>query len=229
MTTYECGCVNTIDLDSGVLHCVQKCAGHIEELANQKQDCLEYYESLGCLKNGVPQNRKYIGELVETLKDLSALSFVSLGANKYMTEIGCGLGMYVPFFLSCNWNYDAVEISEFAANWVSNAFDVSVEAMPLADFWFGTNYSDLVFAAHIFEHLHDMPTQMQKTYDHLADGGRLILIVPDDTDPINPDHWWFFNVKTLHALLEKIGFKNIRSTTRKIIDRENFIYCVAEK
>jgi SAM-dependent methyltransferase len=148
-----------------------------------------------------------------------------------MLEIGCGLGSYVPFFLRNGWNYEAVESSKFAAYWTRNTFDVDVHEKTFEKFHEEpfVPFYHLIFAAHVLEHMESAPLALVWINELLKPDGQLMLIVPDDSDPTNPGHQWFFTEPTLRALLEQKGFKNIRTAIRKRVERENFIYCVAEK
>ena len=221
---YSCGCINEVDAESGVLHCVQKCEFHVK-FKNEQSEGYEYYLSLGCIKDGIPQNKHYIAEF----KD----AFGAIGGKpdhcyNFVLEIGCGVGMYVPMFLECGWHYTGIETSQFAADFTNNNHDVEVWVQPFEMLHAQEEFHGIL-AAHVVEHMKKAPAMLKKMYDFLTLGGMLWIIVPDDTDQTNPDHWWFFTQKTLHALLEKIGYRNVRSTMRKIVEHENFIYCVAEK
>jgi SAM-dependent methyltransferase len=227
---HPCGCINEVDEESGVTHCVKKCDEHITWALTHSNDRLEHYAEMGCLSNGIPQNKR----LIEELK----IAFTSIGEYfdfpkllPRILEIGCGLGMYVPFFLARGWIYTAIEPAKVAAYWTENTFNVRVINKRFED-WSDVEslYAyDAVLGAHVFEHFEDTRRELLMAWGALKNGGKLYIIVPDDTDQTNPDHWWFFTQDTLRALLEKIGFGNIRMTQRKVVEREDFIYCVAEK
>lgn len=225
---HPCGCINEIDGESGVMYCVEKCAYHATWAITHPNDCMEHYAEMGCLVNGIPQNKKLMEEFW--------LGFSSLvsdfdGNRKTILEIGCGTGMYVPFFLRQGWNYIGVEPAKFAAYWTENTFDVKVYNK---DFWNWYDHEDqsydAILGAHVFEHIKwDIFAVMGAVHFKLKPSGKLFVLVPDDSDPVNPDHWWFFTPDTLKALLEKTGFVNVRMNVKQVVEREKFIYCVAEK
>ena len=70
---------------------------------------------------------------------------------------------------------------------------------------------------------------IRKMAAYLDHGGELWIIVPDDSDPVNPDHLWFFTEATLRSTIEAAGLEVVRMAKRKYIERENFIYCRARK
>jgi hypothetical protein len=53
--------------------------------------------------------------------------------------------------------------------------------------------------------------------------------VPDDSDPVNPDHLWHFDERTLRGCVEAAGLVVERLVVRKYIERENFLYVRARK
>ena len=63
----------------------------------------------------------------------------------------------------------------------------------------------------------------------LVPGGYLWLLVPDDTDSVNPDHAWFFDQTTLRTAVERTGLVVDRIVSRKIVEREKFLYLRARK
>jgi cyclopropane fatty-acyl-phospholipid synthase-like methyltransferase len=187
---------------------------------------MEHYATMGCIHNGFPQNSRYIRELVEPLYELDQTAFVHNGSGR-MLEVGCGLGMYVPYFLRLGWNYTAVETGKIACHWTRNCFDVHVIEEKFENI--ETSPFNLIFGAHVFEHMTDAPAMFEKAYNMIAYYGKLVIVIPDDTDQLNPSHRWFFSRRALHGHLEDAGFENVRSTVRKIVAHENFIYCVADK
>lgn len=210
-----------------MMYCEKKCEHHVSWLLTHNEDSVEHYTEMGCLRNGIPHNRTYIKELIENIGYLDHTAFVVTPPSVFMLELGCGVGMYVPFFLRMGWIYEAVEMSKFAAYWTRNCFDVTVHEMPFEEL--PMRRYDLIFGAHVFEHVKDSPAMLKKSREMLMPTGKLVMIVPDDTDPVNPSHWWFFNKKSLKKQLEAVGFENVRMVQKKIVAHEDFIYCVADR
>lgn len=226
---YSCGCINETDSDSGVLHCIKKCEFHLKWAADHQQGgSIEYFKDVGCIDaQGIPTNINLIGELWDGLSVVD-IQYLWAGLDKNILEIGAGLGPYIPQFLQAHWNFTTIERGVFASHWLKNAFYVPVLTVSIEEYLATSDINyHCIFAAHLFEHLENMPKVLRQCFDRVTE--RLYLIVPDDGDPTNPDHYWFFTQETLKALLEKIGFVKVRMQMRKHVPQENFIYCVAEK
>lgn len=230
---YSCGCINEVDNASGVLHCVTKCNSHLEWSRTHPQgNTAQYFTELGLLEEGIPNNRRLIHQLAEALREMDDYTIFDRRHDlPALLELGCGLGSYVPLFLANGWLYEAIEQAEFSARWTRNCFDVIVHEIPFEEFESlgARGLWDAIFAAHFFEHTRDAPAMLTRAYNFLAPHGRLYLILPDDEDPTNPDHFWFFTQESLRGLLDQIGFKTIKMCMFRRTTIENFIYCVAEK
>ena len=223
---YDCGCVNDTD-PSGVLCSISKCEFHTKHITSPGTRGRDYYTLDPQLLNGdgIPQFYRYITQLRDGLS-VEDFDYLRCGLGKSCLELGCGLGMYIPLFLQGNWRYMGVDDSPYACDWVQNIFYVPIINDTIENFPLGRTYH-CVFAAHVLEHMNNAPATLRRFYNWTRE--RLYLIVPDDKDPVNPDHLWFFNRDSLTSLLLRTGFKNIRAKTVKVIEQENFIYCVAEK
>jgi SAM-dependent methyltransferase len=223
---YDCGCVNMTEETSGLLHSIVKCNFHMEHIYSPEKRQLFYYKEVGSIdEKGIPQFAHYIKEL-ETGFDSADMMYLANGLGKSFLELGPGLGQYIPLFLQGGATYLAVDESAFSVNWIRSLFYVPItqqDAETICDEW----RFDCVFAAHLLEHTKDAPAMLKKM--HTIARERLYLIVPDDQDPVNPDHQWFFTKDSLYKILRRTGFKNIRIKIQKIVPQEDFMYCVAEK
>lgn len=225
--TYECGCVNEIDNESGVLRSISKCEFHTKAQTTPLTRDYEHYRSLGCIdEHGIPQNARYVRELKEGLSELD-FDYLKWGIGKVFLELGAGLGMYIPLILKGGARHTSIENSPFAVKWIQDTFYTSVLECDLEEIGFLPARYHCIIAAHILEHVKDAPNLLTRCYQCVRE--RLYLIVPDDQDPVNPDHQWFFTADTLSQLLKRTGFTNIRTQTKHVFEREGFIYCVAEK
>jgi SAM-dependent methyltransferase len=223
MVTYECGCQNNLDPDWGILRSVSKCAEHRAELERQPKG-RAYYESIGCFVDGIPQCSRYVVELTYSLGVTERPQ-----ENRVALEIGCGASMYAAHLHRAGWAYFGIDQDEWAAKWTRETYGVPVEcgvfpSTKKCDYPFG-----LILCAHALEHMPDAPAALIEMHRLLTLGGSLILIVPDDSDQVNPDHLWFFTEATLRATLERIGFTVDKMVMKKIVPHENFIYTLARK
>lgn len=232
MMVYPCGCMNETDAISGVLRSVSKCEHHRQQSG---RGGMAHYLEMGCIIDGVPQHAKYAAELRECLRDMDCPIYphnsdVSMtGVDDVALEIGSGLSMYAPMLMNLRYDYNGLEPDAEAAAWARSTFDVLIVEKKLEELTCCDTAFALIMAAHVFEHLQNAPRMIAKTFSLLQKGGRLILIVPDDEDPVNPDHLWFFTPTTLRSVLEDVGFKDVRMTVRRRVKHENFIYASAVK
>lgn len=224
--SYPCGCINQIDPEWGILHSMAKCEKHHAEGGKTG---LQHYIDMGCIVNGVPQHAKYECEMQDALEEINS-EVRRLSGNPSALEIGSGLSMYAPLFLSRGFRYEAIERDSEAENWASSTFGVAVHNIEFERFDPSYLEYSIILAAHVFEHLDDAPAMMKKAFDMLVPGGRLILIVPNgEDDPVNPDHVWFFTPATLRSTLDRIGFTDVRMVEKRIVPKERFIYASATK
>jgi SAM-dependent methyltransferase len=221
--TEPCGCTNVPDAEWGVLRNVRKCPRHKRKMGRGGR---AYYTELGATLDGIPQHREYVRQFIEPMAALGVTIPRIEGGTAL--EIGCGLGMYAPMFLNRGYAYHAIEADAYAVRWVASAFCCPVFHGRFEDYEPPKPF-DAIMAAHVVEHLTDAPGSLDAMLRMLYPGGRLYLVLPDDSDRVNADHLWFFTEATLRATLERIGFEDIRMTSRRLIERENFIYCAAVK
>lgn len=225
MTEHPCGCVNGVDEASGLLHCLFKCAHHVDWLKNMPRG-RPYYESLGCFADGIPQCTAYVRQLEEALGYLPGGSGLAL-------EVGGGASMYAGHLQRLGYEYLGVEPDHWGATWTRETYGARVTEGPFPerprglDGW-GDQRCALLLCAHALEHLPDAPGALREMRRLLARPGPLFIVVPDDTDRTNPDHLWFFTEDTLRAALLHAGFNNVKIAVRKYTDRESFIYARAD-
>jgi SAM-dependent methyltransferase len=221
-----CGCINAIDPEWGAVRNVSKCRGHQIEQKPPAELDYEYYKGHGVFDGRAPH--------VEEFEDaFGPLGFGAGGLSEpsLALEVGCGPSVYVPMFLSHGYRYLGIDPSRFACEWVSQKYQVGTtiatleEFEPLVPLW-----PTVILAAHVLEHLTDAPAGAVKLFHLLRSGGTAFIIVPHgEDDPWNPDHLWFFTPESLTNVLERIGFVNVRTTVRKRVPHERFIYCAAVK
>lgn len=222
MIPYRCGCVNTLHHPTGALRRVSTCDKH---KAGQRDPATldeAYYRELGALDADAPA--KYIGQLTEALGPVSRASSDLASA----LEIGCGASPYADAIREAGYLYHGVDPSPWAADWAARQGYDCVVVRPFEDLP-EDPILDLILAAHVFEHLADAPTAIAKAGRMLARAGELWIVIPDDSDPINPDHVWHFSADSLRRTVEMAGLTIERLVTRQYIEREQFLYLRAVK
>ncbi len=224
MITYRCGCTNDRDEPSGVLRCMHKCAHH-RRYAEKHSTGFDYYHHLGAITaDGMPVVAHYLAQLVEALGPIpkacrpGALAF----------EIGGGASPYVWAIQEAGYSYIGVEPDPWAAAWMKDTYGVFVNQVKFPD-GLASELADLMVCIHALEHMEDAPAAFKAMVDRLRPGGSLIVVVPDDSDPLNPDHLWFFDERSLLGLAERSGLVDITIAKRKYIEREHFLYLKASQ
>jgi SAM-dependent methyltransferase len=223
---YACGCVNRVDPRWGVLRCVSKCAGHAAALARQPRG-EAYYRALGCFDPGLPPDR-HCRELIEALGPLPPAA----DPDEVALEVGCGASPYVPLIRAAGYQYVGCDADPWAARWTAETYNVHTVALPFPVPRIGRDDSGeiaFVWSAHTLEHLADAPAAVAEMHRLLKPGGRLWALVPDDADPTNPDHQWFFTQFSLQQLAADCGFRRVRVVVRQVVPKEKFLYLDATK
>lgn len=219
-----CGCELEIDDRCGALHSILKCDKHKSKQREITGLDAAYYGELGAIDdNAIPP---HIREFEDAFGKLDA------AGGKDALEIGAGASRYVPMILDAGYSsYNAIEPSAWACEWLKNKYPKNVWTFQMAweDYVTDPLRYDMILSAHSLERMIDAPSALQKMADHLNPGGRLFIVIPDDSDLTNPDHLWFFNKNTLDHAMELAGLTVEIMKVRKIVAHENFIFCMARK
>jgi len=145
-----------------------------------------------------------------------------------MLEVGAGIGRVAPMYLRLGFDYEALEGSRWASEYMANAYGVQVYNEPFETFDPGKRY-DLVACDHTLEHFARADLALEKLTSLVKDNGYLFILVPDNSDLYNPDHFWFFDEGVLTSWAQAAGLA-VRGCVRKnVTPREDFIYFLAQK
>lgn len=147
-----------------------------------------------------------------------------------MLDIGCGFGFFIKEAQGRGWKAVGLEPSIYACEKSKEYYvDVRNCGTDLAGIEQFSDY-DAVVLAHVLEHVPDPVEMLTKARKTLRPGGILVVIVANDYNPLQliakerlgSDSWWvcppehinYFNVDTIEALLESLGFEvAIKETT----------------
>ncbi len=224
MIGYRCGCVNEIHKPTGILHSVKKCKTHRAAYRDPATIDESYYEAFGFLKDGKIIQSAHIAQLTEALGPLPETN-----SQRFALEIGCGVSPYCYDIMKAGWRYIGLDPSQWVSRFMSNWFPTIWMIEGSWEAQTDLEYIDFMLCAHALEHLTNASASVAKMVRSLLPHGHLWIVVPDDSDPVNPDHLWFFTEATLRNLLESSGLIVERIVTRKYIERESFIYASARK
>jgi SAM-dependent methyltransferase len=101
-----------------------------------------------------------------------------------------------------------------------------IEDVPIQTF-------DIITMSHVLEHFIDPITQLEKMYEHLNPGGRIIVEVPNWRAPSawSAFHAVIFNAQSLHNAALEAGFQVevMRSMDTDAMYPPNLIWMVARK
>lgn len=220
---YCCGCLNARDTLSGWLKSVEKCDAHRAEAKDAAELDGRYYKSIGAMDPDAPG--RYLAELGEMLGPLPGPPHEGAVA----LEVGPGISPYAGELIRLGWRYECLETSGFAVEMMNRAHGLALEPRD-AETWVSSDPApSLILAPHCLEHFVDGPGTLARLAAGLAPGGELWLIVPNDEDPLNPDHLWFPNVEAIRNRIHAHGLTLIALNTRRRIERETFIYARASK
>lgn len=226
MKSYPCGCALATHAPTGARYSIGKCARHRALMRDPATLDEAYYAELGVIRDGRLAETRHVAEMAEALGDFEGP--IEHDAQVAL-EVGCGVSPYTGRLRDAGWVYAGVEVSPWAADWMRRNHSALIvrsswEAFDAAKKPFG-----LILAAHVLEHLPDAPAGLVKMADMLEPGGVLYLLVPDDSDPLNPDHLWFFAPESLRRCVELAGLTIEALEARQIVPRERFLYCRARK
>lgn len=132
-----------------------------------------------------------------------------------LLDVGCGTG-----WISSIWKHHGADVTGLEASMVRAAvteelFGIPVFCGMVEDFQSDKKF-DVVILRHVVEHLETPFDVLAKLYDSLADGGIMLIIVPNidclgryifgtNWTWVLPWHCNFFNPKSLRRLIQRTG------------------------
>lgn len=137
-----------------------------------------------------------------------------------LLDVGCGSGDWLMFMRSLGWRVAGVDFDENALKVArEKGLEVTCGALEQANFPEGT--FDAVTLNHVIEHVPDPVQTLAECRRVLKPGGKLVLFTPnalslghrifkqDWRGLETPRHLHIFSTRSMPALLELAGFKNI--------------------
>ena len=148
-----------------------------------------------------------------------------------LLDVGCGSGLFLNKAKTNGWEVSGTEISEYAVKRAKDKFDIDVFRGMLYESEFKDNFFDVITIWHVLEHTNDPMHNLVEARRILKNDGLLIIAVPNINDyiyrlaymivkfkkPLLFDkanreiHLYHFSIRTLTELLEKAGFKVVKS------------------
>jgi SAM-dependent methyltransferase len=156
---------------------------------------------------------------------------------KRSLDVGCGIGIMPKYMELFGYEAHGVEISQWAVDFAQRELGLQrIQRGTIFEVAFPASHFSLVTVVHVLEHLDDPVPTLSEAFRVLVPGGYLYVEVPsserDTSDYGIDDHFWFYNIPSLHRLLACIGFRDVRigeGTFDKRLHNVPFIFCAARK
>jgi len=136
-----------------------------------------------------------------------------------MIDVGCAMGFFVDEAAKGGWQVEALDISQFATEYVQKNFGHTAHNGSLLELDLPLGAYDLVTMWDVIEHVPDPQGYLQRVAELLKSGGVVELATPDVGSlparftgkqwigyKLSDEHVYYFSVKTLSAMLDKAGF-----------------------
>ena len=157
--------------------------------------------------------------------------------NRRALDIGCGIGILPRYMQFLGYEAYGVEISQWAVEYARRELGVqNIIRGTVQDARFPSSHFSLVSLVHVLEHLDDPVPRLMEVYRVVEPGGYAYVEVPsserDTSDYGIDDHFWFYNIPSLHRLLRCIGFRDVRigeGTFDKRLHNVPFIFAAARR
>jgi 2-polyprenyl-3-methyl-5-hydroxy-6-metoxy-1,4-benzoquinol methylase len=143
------------------------------------------------------------------------------GGAVTLLDVGCGHGFFLEQCAALGLHGRGIEVSSQAARYARDALKLDVRELPLGGLPAGERY-DVITLWGVLEHVPQPLRTMEQVRAHLNPGGMAWVMTPNSSawlrffkgaqyfNFLNQSHLTHFHRKTLKALLERAGFRNVR-------------------
>lgn len=139
-----------------------------------------------------------------------------------LLDYGCGAGYFIAEAKNAGWNVTGIEVNDTARRVAIGRVGENVvqdvnSLNPAQRF-------DVITLWHVLEHIHQLDTTVTALINHLAQGGRMLVAVPNpeslDAKKYGscwaaydvPRHLYHFTRKSIHVLMERLGCEVVRES-----------------
>jgi 2-polyprenyl-3-methyl-5-hydroxy-6-metoxy-1,4-benzoquinol methylase len=191
-----------------------------------------------------------IGNLLSKSRYLRERAFYGLVTDEllpkereksFALDLGCGAGWLMQRLKKVGWDVEGVEWNEEAARFAADLTNLKVWAGDFREIDLPKKRYQLIVLNHVFEHISEPKTVLERAYELLADDGKLILYYPNpdslgaswlgaDWFPWEaPRHLIFPPPKALKLIAENSGFQSVTIFTRNTFSKSQWIKSKAYK
>jgi 2-polyprenyl-3-methyl-5-hydroxy-6-metoxy-1,4-benzoquinol methylase len=147
-----------------------------------------------------------------------------------LLDVGCALGIFLSMACRRGWDAYGIDISEYAASYARNVMGLKVAAGTLEEVGYPEKSFDVITLLDVLEHFAEPSRQLKEVRRILKDDGIVLLNTPNQDGllrimahglyrfsggivayPLRKlyhcFHLYYYTPRTLHALLEKNGFR----------------------
>ena len=154
--------------------------------------------------------------------------------NLKLLDVGAANGFFVELCTRRGINAKGIEISQDAVEWAKR-LGRQISCSTLEDFSSEESFS-VVTMLDVLEHIHNPTEFLAAASKNLEDNGFLLINVPNEGSLsaklagknwhalLPPEHWFYFNKKSLQLLLENSGFEVIKMKSISKSFTINYIY-----
>jgi len=137
-------------------------------------------------------------------------------------DIGAAGGSLLAVAKKMGWHVEGVEPNRWLCDWSKKHYGIALKPGILSDYKFPNNHFDLITLMDVLEHTGDPKAVLEECNRILKPGGIIAINVPDIDSWLHnvmgrrwvfylSVHLYYFNRKTMKAMLRQAGFKPLRS------------------
>ncbi|MBI4145266.1 class I SAM-dependent methyltransferase [Candidatus Woesearchaeota archaeon] len=137
-------------------------------------------------------------------------------------DIGTAGGSLLAVAKPMGWKVEGIEPNKWLCNWGKEHYGITIKPGILEDYKFPNNSFDLITLMDVLEHTGDPKKVLEECNRILKPGGLIAINVPDSDSWLHrvmgrrwvfylSVHLYYFNHKTMNAMLRHTGFKPLTS------------------
>lgn len=144
-------------------------------------------------------------------------------AGGRLLDVGCATGFLLDEARRRGWQTAGVEVSEFASEYARTEGKLDVLSTTLRDATYPAEHFDAIVMDDVVEHLSDPEEELREVWRILKPGGIVLIHTPNIDSlwyKLMGKHWvhlrpvehlYYFSPATLTKLLERVGFRVVRT------------------